>query len=273
MRFAIALLAATIAVPAIAQPAAPISVEDRATLDRAAERGRLLAAYDRVAWLATDDLQPKLPDRRNRLAGWVVDGPASGPTAIFYDRAQPPRGLYSARLVGGKLVDTRVLSGDAAILSPERLKLIAARAAASRALAAAKAPVCNGTFNTVVVPPAAAGDATMVYFLAPQKQANDMPIGGHFRVAVAADGTAGTPFAFSKGCMTFPPPSPQQRGAIGVVSTLTGPLPNETHSFAVEAYRRPLYVVVPGPPSRMFELEPGKPIRPVAPPAEGKKAS
>ncbi|WP_294322550.1 hypothetical protein [uncultured Sphingomonas sp.] len=263
MRTVTALLAMALAAPAMAQtaPAESISAEDRAALDRTAERGRLLAAYDRVAWLGTDDVQKRLPDWRQKLGGWIVEGPAAAPTLIFHDRSQPPRALYTGRLIGGKLTDATLITGDAAILSPAQLNLIAARDSAARAIGAARLLPCGPAFNTVVVPPAAPGRVTSVYFLSAQTKADDLPIGGHYRVDVAADGRAGAPYAFSKGCMTLPPPPKGQRGVGAVVSTLTAPLPNEAHSFVVEAYQRRLYVIVPQGGNRMFALTPGVPTR------------
>ncbi|WP_230768996.1 hypothetical protein [Sphingomonas sp. Leaf4] len=272
MRRFLLLLAACATLPAAAQttpttvPAPVPTAAEQAELDRIVARGRLMAAYDRAAWLGTDDVMPRLGQRRDQAGGWIVDGPASEPTVVFHDRSNPPRALYSARLVGGKLVDATMLSGDAAILSPDRLRLIAARNAAARAIGAAGIGPCGSSFNTVVVPPPTATGPTSVYFLSPQMKAGEMPIGGHYRVEVAVDGTPGTPYAFSKGCMTLPPPPPGVREALAIASTLTAPLPNETHSFAVEAYRRPLVVVIPGP-ARAFLLRPGQPVRPFAMPA------
>lgn len=262
MRQAMAMLAMALAAPAMAQtaPADTLSAEDRAALDRIAERGRLLAAYDRAAWLGTDDVQQRLPDWRDKLGGWIVDGPAASPTVIFYDRSNPPRALYTARLVGGKLADARLVTGDAGVLSPAQLQLITARRTAGKAIDAAGLRPCGPAFNTVVVPAAAPGGAISVYFLSAQTKADDMPIGGHFRVDVDPDSHASAPYAFSKGCMTLPPPPKGQRGALGLVTTLTAPLPNETHSFAVEAYRRPLVVLVPGSPDRAFTVAPGAAI-------------
>ena len=262
MRTAMALLAMTLAAPALAQTApGEVSAEERAALDRTAERGRLLAAYDRVAWLGTDDVQRRLPDWRQKLAGWIVEGPAASPTLTFHDRSQPPRALYTARLIDGRLADAKLVTGDAAILSPAQLHLIAARDSAARAIGAAGLRPCGPAFNSVVVPPPAPDEVTSVYFLSAQTKADDLPIGGHFRVDVAPDGRAGTAYAFSKGCMTLPPPPKGQRGAAAVVSTLTAPLPNEAHSFVVEAYQRRLYVIAPQGGDRMFALTPGAAIR------------
>ncbi|MEP9402227.1 hypothetical protein [Sphingomonas sp. VNH70] len=255
-------MALMVAASIAATPAAAQVADEAATLAATAARGRLMAAYDRAAWLGTDDVQARLTDWRDRLGGWIVDGPVESPTIVFHDRSQPPRALYSARLERGSLTGATLVQGDAAVLAPERLRLIAARDAAGKAMGAAGVRPCSSAFNTVVVPPATPDGPTAVYFLSAQAKANDLPVGGHFRVMVAADGTAGAPHAFSRGCMTLSPDGKAKAIAVGVVTTLTGPLPNEAHVFVVEAYRKPLLVLVPGPPQRGFMVEPGRPIAP-----------
>ncbi len=264
MRRFLLLLAACTALPAAAQTAPAPTAAERAELDRIVARGRLMAAYDRAAWLGTDDIMARMRDWRDRLGGWIVDGPMDAPTVIFHDRSDPPRALYSARLVGGKLVDATMPSGDATTLSPERIRLIAARNAAAKAIGDARIAPCSTAFNSIVVPPAPSGGPISVYFLTAQTRDGELPVGGHYRVDVAADGRAGAPHAFSKGCMTMPPPAKGMRDVMGFVTTLTAPLPNEAHSFVVEAYRRSLVVMVPGPPPRAFALAPGRPAEPFA---------
>ncbi len=269
MRRFLLLLAACAALPAVAQtaPAPAPTAAEQAELERIVARGRLMAAYDRAAWLGTDDVMARMRDWRDRLGGWIVDGPGDGPTVVFHDRSNPPRALYAARLIDGKLTDAKLLTGDAATLSPERIRLIAARNAAAKAIGNARVAPCSTAFNSIVVPPAPSGGPIAVYFMTAQTKPGELPIGGHYRVDVSADGRAGVPYAFSKGCMTMPPPPKGVRDAMGFVTTLTAPLPNEAHSFVVEAYRRPLVVMIPGPLSRAFALAPGQPIHPFAMPA------
>lgn len=259
--FFVAALA--LAVPLTIAPAPATAqevVDERTALATIDTRGRMIAAYDRVAWLATDDMQKRLPDWTNRIGGWIVDGPTDSPELVFYDRTTPtPRGLYRARLVRGVLTDPTLLDGAAAILSAERLTLIAARNAAAAAIGTARIRPCTTGFNTVVLPPATPGAPTLVYFLSAQSTMDALPIGGHYRVPVSADGTAGTPFAFSKGCMTLKRPSRATQIEALTVSTLTSPLPNETHVFSSESFRLPILVMVPGPSPRTFRVTPGRP--------------
>ncbi len=262
--FSVAALA--LAVPLANAPAPATAqevVDERTALATVDARGRMIAAYDRLAWLATDDMQKRLPDWANRVGGWIVDGPVETPELVFYDRTgATPRGLYRARLVRGALVDPTLLDGAAAILSPDRLALIGARNAAVAAIGTARIRPCTTGFNTVVLPPTAPGAPTLVYFLSAQPAMDEMPIGGHYRVAVSADGTAGPPFAFSKGCMTLKRPPQATRIEAITVSTLTSPLPNETHVFSSESFRLPILVMVPGPPQRVFRVTPGRPTLP-----------
>lgn len=246
--------------------AAPVPYQEGETARLAAveARGATIAAYDRAAWVGTDDMLKRLPDARNRVGGWIVDGPRDRPVVIFHDRAPTPRGLYAARLRDGKLVDPELLDGTAAVLSPERLALIAARNAATRAIETARIAPCTSSFNTVVLPPDAPGAPTRVYFLSAQTDAAHVVIGGHHRVEVDADGRAGPVHAFSKGCMTPNRPPRDARGAILFVTTLTDTIPNETHVFTAWSYGLALAVAVPGTPQTIYAIVPGQPIRRIA---------
>src|SRR5262249_7204689 len=78
---------------------------------------------------------------------------------------------------------------------PADRKLTVRQQASARALLTARKvmmegsrPWCGGVPNTVVLP-APNGSGILVYFLRP-KESNDMvPVGGHYRVSVSADGS------------------------------------------------------------------------------------
>lgn len=240
-----------------------------ARLAETSARGALIAAYDRAAWIGTDDMLKRLPDAKARVGGWIVDGPISDATIVFYDRSSTPRALYVAHMAGGKLVDPVVPEGDAAALSPERRAMIAARTAASAALTAAKIAPCTASFNTVVLPPDTPGAPTRVYFLSAQPAADKVVIGGHYRVDVDATGRAGTPFAFSKGCMTQDRPPKDAKSAMLFTTTLTDTIPNEAHVFTAWSSGLPLIIGVPGPDKAMtmYAATPGRPLRRIELPA------
>jgi hypothetical protein len=234
--------------PADAAPATLRMTEAEAGLaQRALDRGKLIYAYDRAAWHGTDDLREKLPDFPDRVGGWIVDGPAEAPRLIFYDKDEAdPRIVYEAGFSGSRLVSSRVLEvGDDRSLSPARKAMIAARRAAIDSVAAAKSGFCNeGSPNTVVLPPAVPGGPTLVYVMTPQRVIKAIPMGGHYLVEVAADGRAGKPRPFTKGCLelAFENEAGEKPAAL-FVTHLLDPVPTEIHVFSSLAAALPIIVV------------------------------
>ncbi len=231
--------------PARAQP----TPEERAAVASALQRGALIHAYDQAAWHGTDDMLTKLPDPRGKIAGWIVDGPVDAPELVFYDRSEDPHAVYVARFDKGKLVSGRVLgAGDDRTLSPARRKLIAAAAAASEAIRAGGYRGCvDKPFNSVVLPPAAPDGPILVYYLTPQTTRDSIPLGGHYRVEVGADGVAGPVRRFTKSCMALPLAPPKDgKPVAAMVNHLLDSTPTEIHVFSAMAMRRPLVVMAGG---------------------------
>ena len=249
MRLLVVGLAAALAlVPAEAARAANMTPAESRAAELALARGALLYAYDRAAWVGTDDLKTKLPDYPSRVGGWIVDGPANAPQLVFFDKDEAePRAVYLARFAESKLIEGRLLSAeDDRSLSPQRKALIAALRAATAALVKRKVPLCKqASLNTVVLPPASPGAPTFVYFLTPQTDLKAIPLGGHYRVEVRPDGRAGTPRAFTNTCMEMPieDEAGARPEAIGI-SHLLDKTPTEIHVFSALAARLPLFVIV-----------------------------
>jgi hypothetical protein len=249
-RIAFALLALTATQPVLGQsPSAPAAAQiaptEQATIDRAMARAQLIYWYDQAAWHGTDDMLAKARDIANRIGGWIVDGPADAPTLIFYSRDAQQMPLYLARFEQHRLVEGRKLGeADAALLTPERRRLIAAVAAARAALTAAGVPCCvDKPFNTVALPAAAPGESIAVYFLTPQTDTASIPMGGHFLVDVDATGKAGPIRRFTNGCMSIPTTGPKGKPVALTVTHLLDPVPTELHGFSAMAARLPLIVI------------------------------
>jgi hypothetical protein len=267
MRRILASLAAALALslqtPAIAVEQQAIPASEAAAIARAQARGRLIYAYDRMAWLGTDDMMAKLPGAIDKVGGWLVDGPADAPDLVFYDRDEgAPHALYVAGVRGGKLAGHVVTAEIERRVSPERKALIDATRAARRVFSEADLPRCSrASYNTVVLPPASPGAPTLVYFLSPQTRNDTIPIGGHYVVEVAADGSVAKPRSFSRSCLAMPirPPKGTQSAAM-VVSHLLDPIPTEIHVFSSLVIDLPL-VVVTTRNKRGWRIEHGE-IRP-----------
>lgn len=241
LTIALALLAAA---PALAQ----ITPAEQAALDHAQTRGELLYWYDQAAWHGTDDMLAKARDVAGSIGGWIVDGPADATELIFYNRDADPKPLYWARFKDGKLAESRKLGdADAAMLTPQRRRMIAAVATARAALIEAKAQMCvDKPFNTVTLPPATPDGPIAVYFLTPQVEHGTLPFGGHYLFEVDVTGKAGPMRRFTKGCIALPTTdenvSKDGKTAALFITHLLDPVPTEIHFFSAMAVRKPIYV-------------------------------
>jgi hypothetical protein len=247
---ACAALALALPLPSVAHGQA-MSAEEMAAVQLALDRGQLLYAYDQAAWHGTDDFRAKAQTAGTwdvlgaRSGGWIVDGSAGAPEIVFYDRDRAnPEVLYVARFTDGgtRLVESRLVSPDEpSPLTPERRRLIDAQRAAYEAIAATDSRLCaDARPNTVVLPPAMPSDPVLVYFLTPQTETGKYPLGGHYRVEVAPDGTAGPIRPFTKSCLTMD--VGENRPVALQISHLLDPTPTEIHVFFMFATKLPLYV-------------------------------
>jgi len=146
---------------------AGISVANKADIQRAAERGRMIYAYDQAAWHGTDDMLAKIPHPETVVGGWIVDGPAESPELVFFDKNEAdPHAVYVAQFRSNKLVSSRLLgSSDDTRLSPQRILLIKARKIGLDAFFASKVERCTQRpYNTVVLPSPLPGGPTWCMF-------------------------------------------------------------------------------------------------------------
>lgn len=244
-----ALLLCTGPAPASARekkpaPSASVSPAEDAQLREVARRGALLYAYDQAAWHGTDDMMAKLPDFEKRVGGWIVDGPAETPELIFCDK-EGARPVYIARFSRGALVSGTIADAGERDLSAPRRQLIAARKAALAALAQSDFKTCSeASPNTVVLPPSAPGEPTLVYVLTPQRTMAAFPFGGHYLIPVDPSGRAGAIRRFTKTCIEIgrPPDAVGSEPSALVITHLLDPIPTEIHVFSSLAARLPVFV-------------------------------
>lgn len=231
-------LALLVAAPAIAAETLrpPIRVFDTRTLE---QLGATIYRQDRAAWLASDALMAKIKDpAKEKIVGWVVEGRGDADTVRFVrDTGQGPEAGFDVE-VTAKGAGKPTTPSDRALTDRERA------AFAARMSAAKIAPKpCAGTFNSVVAKDPTS-DGWLVWLLSPSPARGAVPVGGHYRFSISADGrTVKQVDALSASCLTLQPPPPDAKAAGLVASHVVSPTPVETHVFLSLAYRQPLYVV------------------------------
>ena len=236
-RLAPGLAALVLAWPAAAQTARPpIRVFDTRTLE---QLGATIYRQDRAAWLASDALMATVKDpAKEKIVGWVVEGHEDADTVRFVrDTGQGPEAGFDVEVTANGAGKPTTPS-DRALTDQERA------AFAARMSAAKIAPKpCAGIFNSVVAKDPT-GDGWLVWLLSPSPARGAVPVGGHYRFSISADGrTVKQVDALSASCLTLQPPPPSAKAACLIASHVVSPTPVETHVFLSLAYRQPLYVV------------------------------
>lgn len=249
MSRALAAIALTLASAAAGQE---ITADEARANRLAIDRGELLYAYDRAAWLATDALTAEVRARgisdtlMSVGAGYVIEGDRSEQTVTFYDRKTPPRTLFQAKAVGrdGKLVSSGLTVFEQ-ILTPAQQRLAQMRGALLQQAAKERISLCaQANPNFTVLPPIGASRNWLGYVMTPQTAVNAWPVGGHYR-HVFTDGVPGQSKPTAKSCLSVgPQPGDKSSPAAMVVSHILDDTPTEIHVFTALASRRPVYVLM-----------------------------
>jgi hypothetical protein len=237
----------------------PLSPEQRATLDAAVRRGRLLGAIARAGILATQDMLSRVSDPAGAgISGWLAEAEGNAVTVTFYadgDGGAPPAAVYKVTILGGRPTAREVfLAGN----HPPLTGHLARMAAARRATEGLDHRACGGQdFNVLVVPPSAPDAPIDVYQISPQTSRGHFPIGGHFKSTIAADGSVVASRGFTNACLeaAAAEPAAGQQPAPIEVTHLLDPLPTEIHVFLAIWTGHPL-VVAAGDPPRLFAVTP-----------------
>ena len=241
-----------LAAPALSQPPRT----DQEAIEFAQSRGRLLYAIDRAAWVATDDMQEKMPGWQSAgMAGFVVDRDGPGWQVLFFGGPDAaPVAFYRARVANHRVVSSQVFAGDARpALTPIQRRLVAARAAAGRA-APGRRPCANAPFNVAMIPPETPDGPIDVYLMTPQLRAGEFPFGGHYRLTVAADGSVSGERAFTNSCLTMSaPPRGNRQPEAMFVTHLLDPVPTEIHVFTSLTAGLPVFVGI-AEPERIYSV-------------------
>jgi hypothetical protein len=203
--------------------------------------GREMARQDAAAWVATDALRPHVPDpAAAHLRGWIVEDTATGQRVRFL--RDDGHGLEAGFDVDvtPELKTSVSEPADRTLTAEEKARFAAWMTAATglRGL-----PVCGPNYNHIVLKDPE-GDGWLVWMLSPMPEMGAMPIGGHYRFTVSADGSAIIRRdALSASCYVIPKPDTKQgKPAAVFVTHVVSPTPVETHVFAQLQNGTPLLV-------------------------------
>lgn len=243
----LALAPAPLLAEATGRPARDSQV--RAAVTEASRLGELLYNYDQTAWHATDRMLEGFDEALAPLMrGYIVlPGRGGALDAVFYGEVE------------GKLVEmarfavrrSEVVNGGwlpataRPALSPEALRLVAARQAAMEYAAREKLSLCAQANPNIVVLPPSDQNRVVVYILTPPVETNAYPLGGHYRMEVDAAGKVVASRNFMNSCMSAQTArGPDGAQAVGmVVSHLLDDHPTEIHAFASRNVPLSLYVM------------------------------
>lgn len=225
------------------------TLSDADRLTYAQRFGVAVFFFDKAAAIATDEMKKVVPSASlpTTSGGMLVEPLEDARFRVVFYRGE----LDSAEVYFvAELRDGRVTKKT---FHERPLPLSAAQASLARASgAAAKVAVDSGytpctrlPFNPVVIPMGADGTAA-VYLLSPQIEADDYPMGGHFRIAVDGEGRLLGSRPLTRGCIsTRDAAKDMPPGAIALAAFISAPMddtPTELHVFLSFALQKPVYV-------------------------------
>lgn len=246
--------------PAPMPSTVPDGPSNEQRIAEAASLGRMIYAFDRAAWVSSDALMASIAkDQLGNVGGYVVEALEGQILRVTYYRgsAADARAFFVADVRGGKIVRKELLSTPITLSADQALLAKARDVAAEKARERSYRPCTPAPFNTVVLPLRRGGPVS-VYLLSAQKEAGAYPMGGHYRVIVAADGTVLASRPYSVSCLNLAVPElPAGSTPVGfMVSHLLDPVPTEIHVFASFNLRMPLFVRTPD--KRVWEVQGSK---------------
>ncbi|PCD02000.1 hypothetical protein COC42_10945 [Sphingomonas spermidinifaciens] len=222
--------------------------EETRSIAEAGAAGAELYAADRAAWVASDAAIASIGrDRMPKTGGFVVERAGEASVVTFFAGTGAARtAIFTATVSEGRVQTARRVDPGVA-LTPAQLRLAdAINAAGAEAVRRGWRPCGTASFNAAALAPRSAGAPVRVYLLTPQSAADSVPMGGHYRVDVAADGSIAAARAFTKACLEVrPQPGKNGKPSAIVVSHLLDPVPTELHVFSSLAARLPVLVIAP----------------------------
>lgn len=212
------------------------------SMARVIAMGQEIYRQDTAAWLATDALLAvHRPDSLPDLRGWIVV-PAGDGLKVRFLREGPS---------GYKIGWDVVVTGDKAgpLTQPSDGSLTPAETAQWQARQTAIANIgtlrCSANLNAMVVADPDS-DNWLVWILTATTDANIVPVGGHYRFRISADGlTMIRRDQLSVGCLNMERPPADRSDPLDslFVTQIVSSGPVETHVFLSLQNRIPIYVM------------------------------
>lgn len=240
----------------VAQPATP--AEDAPPpirefdVETIARLGRELHRVDQLAWVATDVLAAKVgfaTYSKEGACGWVVETSGAEPVVRFLRKTgETIEAAYDIRFpaTGSPVLEVP----QDRVLTARQLARHVARDTALQPFSEGKYPLCRlrpgNHFNYAVLDDPD-GDGFLVYLLRPKETNDEVPIGGHYRITVSADGrTVERVDALSRSCLTMNRkreiPEDGKLVSLGMNHVVSA-TPVETHVFLSLQEKLPFYVL------------------------------
>ncbi len=234
----------------IPQPSpAPVPIAEW-PLSKISAMGQEIYRQDVAAWVATDALLARFEGSPPAgLRGWIVvpDGEDQRVRFVSLD-GEVVRPGWDVVVRDGQAGPVEIVTDG--VLSDLELSRFRARQTAAANIGRLR---CGPNMNSVVADDPDS-DGWLVWLLTSTTDANIVPVGGHYRFTISADGmTILGRDQLSNSCLAMPKsePSPGRQLAGLVVSQIVSQTPVETHVFLSLQNRLPIYV---GVGDKIFEV-------------------
>ncbi len=219
----------------------PVRIEEWSQA-RVTEMGAAIFEQDRAAWVATDALLAHLNGAAPAgLRGWIVvkDGADQRVRFVRMDGETLKPG-WDILVRDGRAGPVDVVTdGELTVVEQAQFR---ARTTAAENIGRLR---CSPQLNAVVLDDPQS-DGWLVWLLTSTSDAGVIPMGGHYRFQISADGASVVRRdMLSNSCLNMPRPRADDRGepAAVVVSQIVSDGPVETHVFLSMQNRLPVYVV------------------------------
>jgi hypothetical protein len=232
-------LLATIAFTAFAATAHAQTPEQQAAVARAAAVGWELYEHDQAAWHGTDAMLADVPDPQGEgIHGYITERTPDGVQLLFVKgEGEHLSAAYRALWRDGALREHGRVD--------QPLTEAQARIWRARQLATTVSPPqqCAPHYNTVTLPrdtPGPDGADIDVYLMPAMTTNEEIPFGGHFRLAIdSAAGEVREIARFTNACVSLPR---GDRAAGLFITQLIGDTPTEVHVFESLTAGLPIFV-------------------------------